>query len=57
MGRASNKRPDPSACDRRPTGVIVECDEDVTATEATKADGGALGMRLVTNGELDAFKR
>ena len=26
------------------------------ATEATKADGGALGMRLVTNGELDAHR-
>jgi hypothetical protein len=37
--------------------VIVECDEDVTATEATKADDGALGMRLVTNGELDADRR
>jgi hypothetical protein len=36
--------------------VIVECDEDVTATEATKADGGALGMRLVTIGELDAHR-
>jgi hypothetical protein len=36
--------------------VIVECDEDVTATEATKADGGALGMRLVTNCELDAHR-
>jgi hypothetical protein len=36
--------------------VIVECDEDVTATEATKADGGALDMRLVTNGELDAHR-
>jgi hypothetical protein len=29
---------------------------DVTATEATKADGGALDMRLVTNGELDAHR-
>ena len=29
---------------------------DVTATEATKADGGALGMRLVTIGELDAHR-
>ena len=28
----------------------------VTATEATKADGGALGMRLVTIGELDAHR-
>ena len=37
--------------------MIVECDEDVTATEATKADDGALGMRLVTNGELDADRR
>ena len=36
--------------------MIVECDEDVTATEATKADGGALGMRLVTIGELDAHR-
>ena len=36
--------------------MIVECDEDVTATEATKADGGALGMRLVTNCELDAHR-
>ena len=26
------------------------------ATEATKADGGALGMRLVTIGELDAHR-
>ena len=37
-------------------GTIVEYDEDVTATEATKADGGALGMRLVTIGELDAHR-
>ena len=37
-------------------GAIVECDEDVTATEATKADGGALGMRLVTIGELDTHR-
>jgi hypothetical protein len=37
-------------------GAIVECDEDVTATEAAKADGGALGMRLVTKGELDAHR-
>jgi hypothetical protein len=29
---------------------------DVTATEATEADGGALDMRLVTNGELDAHR-
>ena len=36
--------------------MIVECDEDVTATEATKADGGALGMRLVTIGELDTHR-
>ena len=36
--------------------MIVECDEDVTATEATKADGDALGMRLITNGELDAHR-
>ena len=36
--------------------MIVECDEDVTATEATKADSGALGMRLVTNGEPDAHR-
>ena len=33
-------------------GTIIECDEDVTATEATKADGGALDKRLVTNGKL-----
>ena len=33
-----------------------EYDEDVTATQATKADGGALGMRLVTIGELDAHR-
>ena len=26
------------------------------ATEASKTDGGALGMRLVTNGELDAHR-
>ena len=56
FGRASGKRPDPSACDRRPSGAIVEYNEDVTATEATKADGGALGMRLVTIGELDAHR-
>ena len=37
-------------------GAIVECDENVTATEATKADGGALGMRLVTIGELDTHR-
>ncbi len=36
--------------------MIVECDEDVTGTEATKADGGALGMRLVTIDELDAHR-
>ena len=35
---------------------MVECNEDVTATESTKADGGALGMRLVTIGELDAHR-
>ena len=34
--------------------MIVECDEDATATEATKADRGALGLKLVTIGELDA---
>ena len=34
--------------------AIVEYNEDVTATEAAKADGGALGMRLVTIGELAA---
>ena len=32
-------------------GTIVEYDEDVTATEATKAEGGALGMRLDRFGE------
>ena len=37
-------------------GTIVEYDEDVTATEATKAEGGALGMRLVTFDELDAHR-
>jgi len=37
-------------------GKIIEYDEDVTATEATKADGGALGMRLVSIGELDAHR-
>jgi hypothetical protein len=37
-------------------GTIIECDEDVTATEATKADGGALGLKLVTIGELDAHR-
>ena len=37
-------------------GAIVECDENVTATEATKAGGGALGMRLVTIGELDTHR-
>jgi hypothetical protein len=36
--------------------VIVECDEDVTATEASKTDGGALGLKLVTIGELDAHR-
>ena len=35
-------------------GTIIEY--DVTATEATKADGGTLGMRLVTIGELDAHR-
>ena len=33
-------------------GTIIEYDEDVTATEATKSEGGALGMRLVTFDEL-----
>ena len=37
-------------------GTIIEYDEDVTATEATKADGGALGMRSVTFDELDAHR-
>ena len=37
-------------------GTIVEYDEDVTATEATKAYGGALDMRLVANGELDSHR-
>ena len=37
-------------------GTIVEYDEDVTATEATKAEGGAFGMRLVTFDELDAHR-
>ena len=37
-------------------GAIVECDEDVMATEATKADRGALGLKLVTIGELDAHR-
>jgi len=50
FGRGSGKRLDPSACDRRPTGRSP----NVTATEATKAEGGALEMRLVTSGELDA---
>ena len=36
-------------------GTIIEY-EDVTATEATKADGGALGMRLVSIGEWDAHR-
>jgi hypothetical protein len=36
--------------------MIVENDEDVTATEAAKADGGTLGLRLVTIGELDAHR-
>ena len=35
---------------------MVESNEDVTPTEPTKADGGALGMRLVTIGELDAHR-
>ena len=56
FGRASGKRPDPSACDRRPTGRSLNGDEDVTATEATKADCGALGLKLVTIGELDAHR-
>ena len=38
-------------------GTIVEYDEDVTATEATKAEGGALGMRLVTVGERARIER
>ena len=37
-------------------GTILECDEDVTATEATKAEGDALGMRLVSIDELDAHR-
>ena len=37
-------------------GTIIEYDEDVTATEATKAEGGALGMRSVTFDELDAHR-
>jgi hypothetical protein len=37
-------------------GTIVEYDEDVTATEAAKADRGALGLKLVTIGELDAHR-
>ena len=37
-------------------GTIVEYDEDVPATVATKAEGGALGMRLVTFDELDAHR-
>ena len=37
-------------------GTIIEYDEDVTATEATKAEGGALGMRLVIFDELDAHR-
>jgi hypothetical protein len=36
--------------------AIIECDEDVTETEATKADRGALGLKLVTIGELDAHR-
>ena len=40
---------------RKETG-IGEYDEDVTATEATKAKGGALGTRLVTIGKLDAHR-
>ena len=40
-----------------PTGRSSNAtNKDVTATEATKADGGALGMRLVTIGELDAHR-
>ena len=37
-------------------GTIIEYDEDVTATKATKAEGGALGMRSVTFDELDAHR-
>jgi hypothetical protein len=37
-------------------GTIIEYDEDVTATKATKADRGALGLKLVTIGELDAHR-
>jgi len=37
-------------------GRTVEYDEDVTATEAAKADGGTEGVRLVTIGELDAHR-
>ena len=36
--------------------MTLECDEDVTATEATKAESGALGTRLVTFDELDAHR-
>src|SRR5208282_3714827 len=55
FGRASGKRPDPTACDWRPTERSSNVTRTVTATEATKADGGALGMRLVTK-ELDAHR-
>jgi hypothetical protein len=47
LGRASGKRPDP---------IGVPIGDLRGATEATKAYGGALGMRLVTNGELDAHR-
>ena len=40
--------------ERCTTLTIIEY--DVTATEATKADGGALGMRSVTFDELDAHR-
>jgi len=36
--------------------AIIECDQDVAATEAAKADRGALGLKLVTIGELDAHR-
>ena len=37
-------------------GTIIEYDEGITATQATKAECGALGMRLVTIGELDTHR-
>ena len=55
FGRASGKRPEPSACDRRPTGRSLNATR-ITATEATKADRGALGLKLVTIGDLDAHR-